>query len=611
MASAWSEEETFVCSVCLETMKDPATLPCGHSYCLACIQHHWDNGGGEGQCSCPQCRQVFNPRPSLAKSTVLVEAMEKLRSNSLKLNYAGGSSTLPSMPTYLEVLPGTQQGSVYPQLPSVAPRPCPKHDRPLDLFCRDDRECVCEECRQDGHQGHSVLTPEDERKEKQKELLQTLMEAQRKAQETERELAELPHVARQYQASFQGLQREKHDLFTDLTNNMDDLGAKVNELLNSHEVAFGSQIESQIHRLQQKVVQLRWKNEELNRLAGMQDDVCFLKNFHMMEPQSQSDAAGESIFTKEQTVQESLRAALKELQESVGEIWKTTLTKITTILNEDAAVAPTLSNAAASTPAGAVNGLQPNRKNTVVYEMHNPPPQPPPRPLSQTDSLKPSPLQPAHSLASAPPAPLPPPHAPPPARVDHLNPEPKTRGELLKYRFEPSMDPNTAYRHLLLSDGDRKATMRAENVHPTDHPERFHFWRQVLCREPLGGSPYYWEVEWTGQKVTVGVAYKDMDRKTSDDKSRLGHNPKSWSLYWSGTGFSFWHNSEEKLLGLPKSKKIGVYLDQHTGVLAFYRITNNQADLIHRHQTEFTGPLYPGFRFSAGVGATVTVCQLD
>lgn len=63
------------------------------------------------------------------------------------------------------------------------------------------------------------------------------------------------------------------------------------------------------------------------------------------------------------------------------------------------------------------------------------------------------------------------------------------------------MDPNTAYRHLQLSDGGRRATLKAENLNPPEHPDRFHFWRQVLCREPLGGSPYYWEVEWTGPKV--------------------------------------------------------------------------------------------------------------
>lgn len=164
MASSWSEEETFVCSVCLDTLKEPATLPCGHSYCLACIQSHWDKKDSNGQYSCPQCRQVFKPRPSLAKSTVLVEAMEKLRANSIK-----HSSAPPSNPIYLDILPGRgpQKDSVYPQLPQVEPRPCPKHNQPLDLFCRDDKECVCKECCQHGHKGHEVFTPQEERGERQ------------------------------------------------------------------------------------------------------------------------------------------------------------------------------------------------------------------------------------------------------------------------------------------------------------------------------------------------------------------------------------------------------------------------------------------------------------
>ena len=112
-------------------------------------------------------------------------------------------------------------------------------------------------------------------------------------------------------------------------------------------------------------------------------------------------------------------------------------------------------------------------------------------------------------------------------------------------------------------------------------------------------------------QITIGVAYKEIERKSSDDDSRLGHNAQSWSLYWSGTGFSFWHDGQEKQLGSPKARRIGVFLDQHAGILAFYRIANNQAHLIHRHQSQFTGPLYPGFRFWAGLGATVTICQLD
>lgn len=161
MASAWLEEEAFVCSVCLDTLEEPATLPCGHSYCLACIQRHWDQDRS-GDYSCPQCRQLFRPRPSLAKSTLLVEAMEKLRANSLKQHPS-------SVPVYVEVLPdaGPKQGDPHPQPPPAEARPCPQHQHPLDLFCRDDKECVCTECCRHGHEGHCVVRPEAERAERQ------------------------------------------------------------------------------------------------------------------------------------------------------------------------------------------------------------------------------------------------------------------------------------------------------------------------------------------------------------------------------------------------------------------------------------------------------------
>ncbi|KAG7223073.1 hypothetical protein INR49_015832 [Caranx melampygus] len=578
MASAWTEEETFVCSVCLDTLKEPATLPCGHSYCLACIQSHWDKGDSKGQYSCPQCRQVFNPRPSLAKSTVLVEAMEKLRTNSLRQSSSTPpSSAPPSMPIYLEVLPdtGPQQGGMYPQLPTVEPRACPQHNRPLDLFCHEDKECVCEVCCQFGHKGHRVLKPEEERTERQKELVQMQAEVQKRIQETDRRLKELPHAARQHKALVQALGQEATDLFSELSKTVSTTGTQVGEHLSTHETFLGSEVEGQVHRLEQEVAHLRWRSEELSRLADMQDHICFLKNFLIMEPLGQMGVSGESVLSQEEAVVASIRSTMKELQTSVQELCKASLAKIVTLVNQGP-VASTSSGAGADTTT-ADNHPQANAQNTVYEMTTDPPSLPPPRAEGHSSSSK----------------------------------YPASHPVCAQVRFEPTMDPNTVYRHIQLSDGGRKAKMRAENLSPPDHPERFHFWRQVLCREPLAGSPYYWEVEWTGQKITVGVAYKEMERKGSDDKSRLGHNPLSWSLYWSGTGFSFWHDGQEKLLGSPKAHRIGIYLDQHVGTLAFYSITHNKANLIHQHEAQFTGPLYPGFRFWAGAGATVTVCQLD
>ena len=80
-----------------------------------------------------------------------------------------------------------------------------------------------------------------------------------------------------FQALVQALGQQSTDLFSDLVKNVNHTGIQVGELLSTHETSLGSQIEGQIHRLEQQVVQLNWKNEELSRLAAMEDPVCFLK----------------------------------------------------------------------------------------------------------------------------------------------------------------------------------------------------------------------------------------------------------------------------------------------------------------------------------------------
>uniref|UniRef100_A0A672KZ82 RING-type domain-containing protein n=1 Tax=Sinocyclocheilus grahami TaxID=75366 RepID=A0A672KZ82_SINGR len=73
------DQNEFMCAVCLDLLKDPVTIQCGHSYCKSCITDQWDQEDQKKVYSCPQCRQIFRPRPALAKNTILAEVVEKIK----------------------------------------------------------------------------------------------------------------------------------------------------------------------------------------------------------------------------------------------------------------------------------------------------------------------------------------------------------------------------------------------------------------------------------------------------------------------------------------------------------------------------------------------------
>nr|XP_055059869.1 stonustoxin subunit alpha-like [Misgurnus anguillicaudatus] len=138
-----------------------------------------------------------------------------------------------------------------------------------------------------------------------------------------------------------------------------------------------------------------------------------------------------------------------------------------------------------------------------------------------------------------------------------------------------------------------------------DHPDRFDgFYSQVLCSESLSGR-CYWEIEWSGE-VDISVSYKSISRKGGDE-CLFGYNDQSWSLCCSGSSCSFRHNNiETKLPVVFRSSRIGVYVDHSAGSLSFYSVSDTMT-LIHRVNTTFTKPLYPGFWVYPG---SVKLCDL-
>ncbi|XP_032363167.1 LOW QUALITY PROTEIN: E3 ubiquitin/ISG15 ligase TRIM25-like [Etheostoma spectabile] len=184
-------------------------------------------------------------------------------------------------------------------------------------------------------------------------------------------------------------------------------------------------------------------------------------------------------------------------------------------------------------------------------------------------------------------------------------PEPKTRAGFLQYSHEITLDRNTAYTYLLLSEGNRKATVMKQQQSYSRNQDKFTDMCQVLSRESLTGR-CYWEVEMNG-RVFVAVAYKKISR-AGGYQCGFGRNDKSWALDCKNNSYTFWSNDVQTPVPGPWSSRVGVYLDHSAGILSFYSVSKTMT-LLHRVQTTFTQPLYAGLRlYSFRVSAEL--CKL-
>ncbi|KAL0151539.1 hypothetical protein M9458_053191 [Cirrhinus mrigala] len=187
--------------------------------------------------------------------------------------------------------------------------------------------------------------------------------------------------------------------------------------------------------------------------------------------------------------------------------------------------------------------------------------------------------------------------------VDHGE-ESRITARLKKYACFLTLDPNTANNDLSLSEENRKVTFVEESQSYPDHPDRFDVW-QVLCRESVCGR-CYWEIEWSGDRVSISVSYKSINRKGGDE-CLFGRNDQSWSLICSRSSYTFIHNKIKTDLPVKSIiSRVGVYVDVSAGTLSFYSVSDTMS-LIHTVQTTFTQPLYPGFRIYWS-GSSVKLC---
>uniref|UniRef100_A0A3B3S2T5 Uncharacterized protein n=1 Tax=Paramormyrops kingsleyae TaxID=1676925 RepID=A0A3B3S2T5_9TELE len=190
----------FNCAICLDLLKDPVAIPCGHSYCMSCIKSCWDQEDHAGVYSCPQCRQTFTPRPVLGRNTILAEMVEKLKKTGLQAatpavqypeevecdvctgrKHKAVKSCLVCLASYCETdlqlhnkLHHAKQHKLIDAISHLKDKVCSHHDKPLEIYCRTDQQCICYPCLMDEHRGHDTVSAAVGRTEKQVRLETTL-----------------------------------------------------------------------------------------------------------------------------------------------------------------------------------------------------------------------------------------------------------------------------------------------------------------------------------------------------------------------------------------------------------------------------------------------------
>ncbi|XP_036972205.1 tripartite motif-containing protein 16-like [Acanthopagrus latus] len=534
------DQETISCSICLDLLKDPVTIPCGHSYCKNCIKDHWDTEHERRIYSCPQCRETFTPRPVLVKNTMLAVLVEELKKTELQAApadhcYAGPEdvacdfctgrklkalkSCLVCLVSYCEkhlqphydVAQLKNHKLVQPTM-TLQDNICSRHNEVMKMFCRTDQQCICYLCSMDEHKGHDTVSAAAERTERQRELEGSRHNIQQRIQDREKDVKVLQQEVEAINGSADKAVKHSEKIFTQLIRLMEKTRSDVKQQVRSQQETEVSRVKELQEKLEQEITELKRKDAELKKLSHTEDHNQFLHNYPSLSALSESTHSS-SINIRPLNYFEDVTAAVSELRDTLQDVLRDTWTNISLT-------------------------------------------------VTQVDVLLPQ-------------------------------PEPKTRAGFLKYSCGITLDPNTANRRLQLSEGNRKVKRKEVKQSYSSHPDRFTGCPQVLSRESLT-ERCYWEVEWReGGGVEVAVAYKTISRARESDECRFGCNDKSWSLYCSNDSCDFWYNNIDTPVSGPESSRVGVYLDHRAGILSFYSVSDTMT-LLHRVLTTFTQPLYAG-----------------
>ncbi|XP_051989344.1 E3 ubiquitin/ISG15 ligase TRIM25-like isoform X2 [Xyrauchen texanus] len=343
---AWDQGQ-FRCSICLNLLKDPVAIPCGHSYCIRCITDYWDHEDQRRVYSCPRCRQTFTPRPVLGKNAMLAEVLEKLKKTKLKAalptecydgpenvecdvctgrKHKAVKSCLVCLNSYCqnhleqhENFFKNKRHNLMDASRRLQEMICPQHDKLLDSFCYTDQQCICYACTMDQHKNHKTVPAAAERTKKQAHLEETQKKFRQTIQERQKELQELRETVESHKRSAQEAVKESERIFTELIRSFKRSRSEVTKLIRDQEKAAVGRAEGLLERLEQEIADLRRRDAKLEELLHTEDHVYFLQSYQSVSVTRRFTNSSNIIISSPLSF-DDVRKSVSHLKEQIEKI---------------------------------------------------------------------------------------------------------------------------------------------------------------------------------------------------------------------------------------------------------------------------------------------------
>ncbi|XP_047242942.1 tripartite motif-containing protein 16-like [Girardinichthys multiradiatus] len=345
MAQRGVQMEKISCPICMDLLKDPVTIPCGHSYCMNCIKTNWEGEDYKRLYSCPQCRKTFKPRPILEKNIMLAELVKEMKETGHQTAtadhcYAGPEDVacdvctgrkMKAVKSCLVCLASYCEEDLKPHY--IAP-PLKKHklvDPSKKL--QDNISSHHDEVMKMFMGGQETVSPEAERTEKQTELQVSRQQIQHRIQDQEKDLKLLQQEVEATNVSADKAVEDSEKIFTELIHLIQKRSSDVKQQIRSQQETEVSRVKDLQEKLEQKITELKRKDAELEQLSKTEDHNQFLHNYPSLSALSESTHSS-SINIHPLRYFEDVTAAVSELRDKLQDLLRDRGTNVSLAVTE-------------------------------------------------------------------------------------------------------------------------------------------------------------------------------------------------------------------------------------------------------------------------------------